>query len=141
MPPLTPTSSQEIVPISPPTVSTSSLKPRRTPRRDAATTLPRGVEPFDPSPELKRKIARHLADEAPRKVARKGSAMEERERVGGMSRARTTERMVRYCFTPRVSILTAILEGIAECIRVGMVRAMEDYKKSLVDAGPMHPPG
>ena len=109
--PLSPTSSQEIIPISPPTASTSTLKrapvdsTRRSPRkriRDenadpsdlGRTTLPRAAEPFEPTFDLKMKVAEWMRGEAPRVIAKKDERVVERDRIKGRSRDQTTQRMV-----------------------------------------------
>ncbi|RXK36897.1 hypothetical protein M231_05871 [Tremella mesenterica] len=87
MSPLTPTSSQEIILLSPPQASSSTL---------TATALPKPVA-FQPSPELKTKIVRHIKDDKslplkPEKRSRMIS--DDREREAKMARSRQTERMM-----------------------------------------------
>ena len=99
--PLSPSSSQEIVPISPPIASSSKLK------QELATTLPKAKSTFDPSPALKERIRQHVKDDkmvtqspSPElrrayKRAREADVKDVKER-GKMSRSQQTERMVSH---------------------------------------------
>ncbi len=99
--PLSPSSSQEIVPVSPPLASSSTSHFLK---RHHSTTLPSAI-PFDPPADLKPKI--HAAMRAQRareegqsgkRKAREGEVEDERKRVQGMARSRVTERMVSSLF-------------------------------------------
>ena len=90
---VSPSSSQEIVAISPPFATTSS-------RPESSTTLPVAVS-FTPHPELKPKIREALrayqAREAGQNGKRKAKVdeiVEQRKRIQGMDRSRVTEHMV-----------------------------------------------
>lgn len=97
--PLSPSSSQEIISISPPVASSSKLKP------ELATTLPKARSTFDPSPALKERIRQHIKDDkmitqspSPElrrayKRARDADVKEVRGK-GKMSRSQQTERMM-----------------------------------------------
>ncbi len=96
--PLSQSSSQEIIPISPPLASFSSSR---------LTTLPSAL-PFDPPADLKPRIhaalktykAKEEGQNGKRK-ARASEVEEERKRIEGMGRSRVTDRMVSLLALPQ----------------------------------------
>ena len=115
--PLSPSSSQEIIPISPPLSfrSTAHLP-------ESSTTLPVAVG-FDPLPDLKPKIRAALKvqrakeeGQGGKRKAGSGEVEEERKRVRGMERSRVTERMVG----PSSSLISPCL-GCEADVGVGVV--------------------
>lgn len=98
--PLTPSSSQEIIPISPPIASSSKFKLSNSYDASASVTLPK-PKTFSPKRELKEKMVEHVSaydrkvDVQNGKRKAKGSDMDdERERVAKLSRSQVTARMV-----------------------------------------------
>lgn len=92
--PLTPTSSQEIIPISPP------AKRRKTSDRDGGTSLPLPL-PVKLDPDLREKVALRLKDQKRVEKSQNGESKadketreKERKRMSGMNRMQITERMV-----------------------------------------------
>lgn len=115
--PLTPSSSQEIIPISPPPYASSSKSKSKptaststsTSAFSISTTLPQPAV-FTPESDLLRKIRtqQHAYDakaevQGGKRKARRGAVDEERERAGKMSRSHMTERMVGIRRVMRVS--------------------------------------
>lgn len=103
--PLTPSSSQEIVAISPPPPVT--LKRKRDPNdASAATTLPKALD-WKPSLELKDRAIRAQSDYNKKSDTQSGKRKpiakeveREREEMRGLTRSQTTARMV--CSTRRL---------------------------------------
>jgi hypothetical protein len=96
--PLTPSSSQEIIPISPPPYT--DRKGKRKAVDEAATALPR-PKGFEPAPDLQRRIGETLKQQRKqedgqygKRKARSSEVENERQATEGMSRSRQTERMV-----------------------------------------------
>jgi hypothetical protein len=96
--PLTPSSSQEIIPISPPPAALKRKREVTDP--SASTTLPKPLE-WKPSIDLKDKAYRarnayeQKADtQSGKKKARQAEVEKQREEVRGMSREKQTARMV-----------------------------------------------
>ena len=91
---VSPSSSQEIVPVSSPFATTSRSPLER------STTLPVPIS-FDPRPELRPKIREALSAQKAREAGQNGKRkakateiVEQRKRVQGMDRSRATEHMV-----------------------------------------------
>lgn len=91
--PLTPSSSQEIIPISPP-------RPLKRKRDEHSTTLP-APSPLVLPPDLSERVSQRLQDQhrversqSGASRVKKGDAARQRAETSGMSRSRVTERMM-----------------------------------------------
>jgi hypothetical protein len=107
--PLTPSSSQEIIPISPPPYASSSKSKSKpiaststSTSASISTTLPQPAV-FTPDSDLHHKIRTHQQEydakaevQGGKRKARRGAVEEERDRAGKMSRNQMTERMVGH---------------------------------------------
>lgn len=95
--PLSPSSSQEIIPISPPVASSSRLKPIRP---SSSTTLPQ-AESFDPPYSLREKIVKHVREQVKKEETMSGKRKagkadhdDYRRKMRDVGRSRQTEVMV-----------------------------------------------